>query len=74
MRNIISEAINAAKIGQWERWLHSLDNDFLQQILINFKNWREKPNGDFRLSSEELNKRIAIIEGVIASQKNGVKQ
>jgi len=68
MPNIMSEAIDAVKYGKWRRWLRSLDDEGLQEVHNNFVKWRDEPEGDYPLSHDELNKKIAIIESVVRSK------
>lgn len=69
MPNIIDMAIDAVKRDHWRRWLHNLDDQVLQQVHANFVKWRDNPGCDFRLSHDELCRRVAIIEKIIASRR-----
>lgn len=68
MPNIVSRAIDAVKRGPWVRWLHSLDDEALQEVHNNFTKWRDNPEGDYSLDYDELNNKIAVIESVMATR------
>jgi hypothetical protein len=53
---------------RWQHQIRSRSDEFLVGALSNFKNWREEPDGDYSLSPDELDKRIAFIKSVIASR------
>ena len=68
MTNIVSTAKNAVEHRKWVRWLNSLDDIELQQTHDRFVRWRDNPEGDTQLSTEELNKKIAFIKNIIDSR------
>jgi len=70
-RDVMDTAYSAIQRGQWQRRIRGSSDEFLEKALSNFKNWRAEPNGDYSLSPAELDKRIAIIKGEIASRPVG---